>query len=156
MRKRWKRQTSYASKKPDSKNKRAHRRCKTSPRKKNLLKAGESAASARHFKTLPWISKRISLAMAFSQKEPLKKRKDRRRRPPSYRWKHLTESREKSRPGSRNHKKCQLPYIPPFICDPPFGKRLRHPHRPGTFRPQWRKDNDDLHTCTEQRRQGSD
>ena len=42
-----------------------------------------------------------------------------------------------------------VPHLPPFLRDAPPGRRLRHPHRPGTSGPPGCQHHDDLYPCRE-------
>jgi integron integrase len=46
-------------------------------------------------------------------------------------------ARRRHRSTRRGHRQARdAPHPPPLVCDPPAGRRLRHPHHPGVARPQ--------------------
>jgi len=51
--------------------------------------------------------------------------------------------------GLRLLEALHLSHIQTLVRNPPPGRKLRHPHRPGTPGPSGREHHDDLHACTE-------
>ena len=56
-----------------------------------------------------------------------------------------SKSGEASRAPRRYPEACDLPHLPSFVRHPPSRGRPRHPNRPGTSRPQRRRDHHDLY-----------
>ena len=55
--------------------------------------------------------------------------------------------RQERRARRRDHQARELSQLAPLLRHAPLGKRLRHPHDPGTARPPRRGNDHDLHSC---------